>query len=405
MGTQPPTPQTDVNHAYIHVPFCRSRCHYCDFYFELEKHGGVPRYVDQLIREIFARATMLSSANGALTSIYFGGGTPSLLSAQHVSRILQAFQTTYSIANGCEITLELNPEDTSRNAIEGYLTAGITRFSVGVQSLDDAVLKKVARRHSAAVATECIQLIDALMGPSSNISIDLMYGLPFQTLESWQDSLQRAVALPIQHISLYGLQLEAGTALEKLHKKAPQHYPLPEDTTHLACYDYARHHLGEFGFAWYEVSNAARAGFESQHNMAYWQQKNYLAFGPGAHGLMYPHRYTVVENLEAYNRFETVSEITETQLTTPWEHLENLFIFGLRTTNGVSWQTLRNACTPETSPFEALERYVASVMETQPLLVPTETGIRLLPEGIPQMNTLLTHFIQLEDELNTLQGG
>jgi oxygen-independent coproporphyrinogen III oxidase len=231
-----------------------------------------------------------------------------------------------------------------------------------------------------------------------------MYGLPLQTFESWKETLKRAVALPIQHISLYGLQLEPDTALERLNLKAPKHYPLPDDGEQLACYAYARNILPQQGFELYEVSNAARTGCESRHNMAYWQQKNYLAFGPGAHGFIHPRRYQVIEDLKAYNQYTALSEITESHTITAWEHLENTLIFGLRMTQGVTWQAVQQACTPETTSFETLHRYVLDVVQRTPYLTADETGLRLLPAGIPQMNTILSHFIQLETEVHAFSG-
>lgn len=337
-----------------------------------------------------------------LRSVYLGGGTPSILSSNQVSTIVGAFKHTYGLMENCEITLEVNPEDVTVQQVAAYLEAGINRFSVGVQSLDDAVLKTVARRHSVHTAEACILTLAQQMGKHANISIDLMYGLPFQCVESWKRTLDRALALPVQHISLYGLQLEAGSPLERLNHTAPAHYPIPDDEIHLECYAYARNALPQKGFTFYEVSNAARAGFESQHNLAYWKQCNYVGFGPGAHGMLYPNRYTVPENLKLYQAFESVMELTRVHPVTPWEHLENHFIFGLRMSQGINWRDVAPWCTEATIPLDILKQYVHSLTRSFKALVVSPQGVHLLPEGVITMNEVLQRFIHLEDEIHTL---
>ena len=384
-----------LEHLYIHVPFCKSRCVYCDFYLELEKNGGISAYVDALNREIHARFSDLGSVilKKSLQTLYFGGGTPSLLKASQVGEILQGIQAFQSFSSDCEITFELNPDD-AQSSLADYLEAGVNRFSVGVQSLNNDELKKLSRRHDAETAKARIHQIAQLMGETANISVDLMYGIPTQSLASWQATVKSACDLPIQHISMYGLQLEAGTALETLAKKAPKHYPLPTDEEHVIFYEWAVDYLAEHGFHRYEASNFAKEGFESRHNLAYWQQKNVLAFGPSAHGYVHPTRYSVVSDLKAYTAFSQVAEITQEEAVSDVERFENLLIFGLRLSQaGVTASTLQDAC-----PSSELWNHVEAVLDekiAQGQVVKREDAYLLHPAWIPRMNSVLCDFVGL----------
>jgi oxygen-independent coproporphyrinogen-3 oxidase len=390
-----PVNHQGIEHTYIHVPFCKSRCVYCDFYLELEKHGGISAYVDALNREINARFSSLETSvlKKPLQTLYFGGGTPSLLTASQVREILQGIQAFQAFSSDCEITFELNPDDT-QSPLDAYLEAGINRFSVGVQSLNDDELKKLSRRHNAQTAKARIYELAHAMGQSANISVDLMYGIPTQSLASWQATVKEACDLPIQHISMYGLQLEAGTALETLAKKAPKHYPLPTDEEHVTFYEWAVNYLAEQGFQRYEASNFAKEGFESRHNLAYWQQKNVLAFGPSAHGYMHPTRYSVPSDLKAYSSFSQVSDITQEEAVSDVERFENLLIFGLRLTQGgVTASTLKDAC-PSPELWKQVEALLAEKI-AQGQVVKRAGAYFLHPSWIPRMNSVLSDFVSL----------
>jgi oxygen-independent coproporphyrinogen III oxidase len=385
-----------VQHAYIHVPFCRSRCHYCDFYFELHKYGGIEGYLASLSNEISERLRHSVFKTSKLYTVYWGGGTPSLLSPEAIHTIHRLLQKETGFVPTAEITLEVNPEDVSRERIRAYLQAGVTRFSVGVQSFEDSILQKIGRRHRSEAAKQAICSIAAEMGQSVNLSIDLMYGLPGQTFEGWQRTLQTAVELPVQHISLYGLQLEPGTSLETLTKRASELYTLPDDEAHIRCYTHAQEVLKAHGFNLYEVSNAARGGYESRHNQAYWKQHYYWGFGPGAHGYI-PHcRYNLIEDLKAYHAEQPLAAITESEPVSPWQHLENLLIFGLRMREGVAWHTL-NAALPPTCSLHRLQTFLQACALRYPgALILTDQGIQLNASAIPVMNDVLVEFINLE---------
>jgi oxygen-independent coproporphyrinogen-3 oxidase len=384
-----------VEHLYIHVPFCKSRCVYCDFYVQLEKHGGIPAYLEALIREIHARYSVLSeeSLSVPLQTLYFGGGTPSLLTALEVGTILKEIQAFQTFSPTAEITFELNPDDLT-SPLEAYLALGINRFSVGVQSFNNEELKKLSRRHHAQTAQQRIVDLAEIMGDSANISVDLMYGIPTQTFVTWQASVKIACDLPIQHISMYGLQLEAGTALETLSTKAPKQYPLPTEEEHVLFYEWAVDYLAQQGFQRYEASNFARKGFESRHNLAYWQQKNVLAFGPSAHGYVHPTRYSIANDLKAYTAFSHLAEITEESNVSAVEAFENLLIFGLRLTQaGVQTSSLKEAC-PSSALWKKVEALLAQKME-QGQIQKKHDAYVLHPAWIARMNTVLCDFVGL----------
>jgi oxygen-independent coproporphyrinogen-3 oxidase len=385
-----------VEHLYIHVPFCKSRCVYCDFYVQLEKHGGIPAYLKALTREIHARfsASNAQVLRSPLQTIYFGGGTPSLLTALEVGSIVKEIEAFQAFSASAEITFELNPDDLT-SPLEAYLVLGINRFSVGVQSFNNEELKKLSRRHNVQTAQKRILDLAQVMGHSANISVDLMYGIPTQSFTSWQASVKSACDLPIQHISMYGLQLEAGTALETLSIKAPKQYPLPTEEEHVLFYEWAVEYLAQQGFHRYEASNFAKKGFESRHNLAYWQQKNVLALGPSAHGYVHPTRYSVPSDLRTYTDFSQVSEITQETAVSDVERFENLLIFGLRLTQvGVKASTLKEAC-----PSPALWRHVEALLTekiAQGQVEKRNDAYTLHPAWIPRMNSVLCDFVGLQ---------
>ncbi|MEB3245991.1 MAG: radical SAM family heme chaperone HemW [Vampirovibrionales bacterium] len=321
--------------AYIHVPFCRSRCLYCDFYVVLEKYGGQDAFAEALCQEIASRLACLNFEPAMpFKSLYVGGGTPTLLPAGVYQQIFRAFSLAgAAFAYDCERTLEANPDDWA-DSPEAYLDAGFNRVSLGVQSLDDDVLKRLSRRHSAETALNNIAALSR--AGFGNISVDLMYGLPGQTLESWRETLAQVAQLPVQHVSAYGLTVHQETGLGRLQAFA-QYQPATEAIT-LEMYQLCRQLLAKHGFEAYEFSNFARPGYESWHNLNYWRNNNWWAFGPGAHGQIGHTRYENLDDLAQYLQDPLKAHFT---LQTPQEQLENTFIFGLRTHEGVDWQRLR----------------------------------------------------------------
>ncbi len=394
---QPDFPQCSANplptgsqelSVYLHVPFCVSRCIYCDFYVVLEKSGGKEAYVEALCREIEARFAGLQGYD-SIGTLYVGGGTPSLLPAAAYRRIFEAIRAFLPLAPQAEITFEANPggrHETMADTPEAYLEAGFNRISVGVQSLVDGELQKLSRVHTAAEAEAFVRRLQTAGWP--NISIDLMYAVPGQTLASWRHTLDRAVALGVRHISMYGLKVEEGTALERLlgHPTARGAYALPDEEANVAMYFEALNRLGEAGFQRYEFSNLARPGFESRHNLNYWNNGEYLALGVSAHGYLHGQRYETVRDLSRYLADPLAGEVSPCP---PETQLENAIIFGLRKAEGIRISALEAAYGID---FQA--RYGHIVRRFSPdYLRQIEDRLVLTDRAIPLSNAILAEFL------------
>ncbi|WP_029904593.1 radical SAM family heme chaperone HemW [Prevotella sp. 10(H)] len=261
---------------YIHVPFCKTRCIYCNFYTRTDM-SPKDDYVFAICLEIELRKDYLSGE--IIKTIYFGGGTPSQLSYDNFRQIFAAIADNFEIASNAEITLEANPDDLDSVYIETLKQLPFNRLSIGIQSFDDNELRFLKRRHSAAKAIEAVKRCQS--AGYNNISIDLMYGLPNQTMEIWNKNLEQAIALGIQHISSYHLIYEEGTRLYKLFKTG-EVKPVDEDLS-VEMFSVMIDKLGEAGFEHYEISNFAKDGLYSKHNSSYWLGEKYLGLGPAAH--------------------------------------------------------------------------------------------------------------------------
>lgn len=264
-------------HLYLHVPFCRHKCGYCDFNAYAGMDRLMPDYVDALERElIFARERYPFQQ---LETVYLGGGTPSLLPADLMARLLAFVRSTFNVAPDAEVTLEANPASTDETKLDAWMRGGVNRLSLGVQGFDPRALAVLERRTDAAQATRAYQL--ARQAGLSNISIDLIYAVPFQTRETWLDTLRRAIELRPDHVSTYCLSFEEGTLLYR--RRAEGRLPEVEPDLQWDQLDAASELLEGAGFRRYEVSNWARPGFESRHNQAYWRCRPVYGAGAGAH--------------------------------------------------------------------------------------------------------------------------
>ena len=260
---------------YIHIPFCKQACHYCDFHFStsVKKKSEL---VEMLCRELELRKRELSGKN--IETIYFGGGTPSLLNPQELEQIMNTVSAHFEVANGAEITLEANPDDLSEEKLKMLAASNINRLSIGVQSFFEADLKLMNRAHNATEALEPLQLAKKYF---SNISIDLIYGIPGLTNENWRKNLEIALELEIPHISSYALTVEPKTALEKFIEKGK--IRAVDDDQYRDQFGILYKTLTKNGFEHYEFSNFGKSGFFSRNNMAYWMGRSYLGIGPSAH--------------------------------------------------------------------------------------------------------------------------
>lgn len=280
---------------YIHIPFCRQACTYCDFHFSTSLSGkeGV---VTSILREIDLRQGYLIQKH--LDSIYFGGGTPSLLSAGDLERIFAALKRYFSWTPEAEITLEANPDDITAGALRMWKAAGINRLSIGLQSFNEEELRWMNRAHTAAESLASVKMAQD-MG-FSNLTIDLIYGSKFQTLALWEDTLNTAIALGTPHISSYNLTIESRTALGVKYSKGRE--PAVSDELSSRLFLTMSEMLGAAGFVHYEISNFGKAGFFARHNSNYWLQQPYLGLGPSAHSFDGLSRQWNVRNNQRYSR-------------------------------------------------------------------------------------------------------
>ena len=311
---------------YIHIPFCKKRCLYCDFFSttQLEKREA---YVQALIRELKERK---DETGEPIRTVYIGGGTPSTLSIESMIGINQHLHSTFI----GEYTVEVNPGDVTKEYLEGLRSLGVNRLSMGVQSFDDRLLLLIGRRHTAQQAIEAVKT--AQEAGFENISIDLIYALPTQTMDRWKADIETALSLGVQHISSYGLMYEEGTALTKMVENG-QIEAIDEDTEN-AMYDVLCARLKEAGLVHYEVSNFALPGYEAQHNSCYWDHTPYIGIGAGAHSLVGRVRSWNVSDVDAYIA-GTYKRESETLTDEEWYN-EQLML-GLRTCKGVAKSLIR----------------------------------------------------------------
>lgn len=265
-----------MNGIYLHIPFCKSKCHYCDFY-SVTKSDGQDGFVDTVLRELILRSDYLTDK--LVDTIYFGGGTPTLLHPAKLGMILDRLKEWYQVTGDAEITIEANPDDLTITGVEQYRNIGFNRISIGTQSFFDGHLKLMNRRHDASQAIEAVKMARA--GGFGNISLDLIYGIPGMTPAQWEHNMNVASDLPADHISAYHLTIEPGTRFGRL-KQAGRFAEVPDEQS-AAQYRMLLERMEAHGFEQYEISNFAREGRYSRHNTKYWMGDSYIGLGPSAH--------------------------------------------------------------------------------------------------------------------------
>ena len=276
---------------YIHFPFCRRRCSYCSFVSYQGRESDIPEYVNALKKELALRA-----ADQSVHSIYFGGGTPSLLSPEQIHDILHTIHSLFAVDEASEVTLEANPGTVDEIYLTAVRKAGINRLSLGVQSLDDGELALLGRIHTASEARDAVRF--ARNAGFTNLSLDLIYGLPGQTLKSWHRTLGEVIDLNPEHISLYPLTLEDDAPMRMAIERG-EVPPIDPDLT-ADQYELAQDTLAEHGYHHYEISNWAKEGYECQHNLVYWHNLPYLGVGVAAHSYIDGHRLANTTDLDSY---------------------------------------------------------------------------------------------------------
>lgn len=333
---------------YLHIPFCKSKCLYCDFYSLPRGEETMDRYCAALARHLAAWAPQ--AAEYTVDTVYFGGGTPSYLGHTRLASLLETVFRHYRVDPGAEITLEANPDSVGgRGSAAALRAAGFNRVSLGLQSADDGELRAVGRVHTFAQAAQAVE--DLRAGGFDNLSLDLIYGLPGQDLAGWSRTLERTADLGPDHLSCYGLKVEEGTPLWRMRDSLD----LPDDDLQADMYLDTVERLARRGYRQYEISNFARPGRESRHNLKYWQLAPYAGFGPGAHSDFGGERYACVRDLEAYCRgIEGGGDVLEQR--TPISRRERAveyLMLGLRTVQGVSGQEFTAVAGLPFAPVEA----------------------------------------------------
>ena len=337
--------------VYIHIPFCASKCGYCDFYSLAGCDGRMGKYQEALLRHIGEASSTM--APYYIDSVYFGGGTPSYYGARRLAELFNALKRAGKVLKASEVTVECNPDSVSRRELRLLRKEGVNRISLGVQSANDELLKIIGRRHNFAQVKKAVGDIRA--EGFENLSVDLIYGLPNQTKEDWAETLSRVMELAPEHISCYGLKLEEGTPMHAEYLDSPV---VPTDDEQADMYLYAVDTLAHYDYIQYEVSNFARRGFSSRHNMKYWSLEDYLGFGPGAHSNMGPTRFSFTRSLEGYidgikngenilDEYETLDEL---------DRAAEYIMLGMRRSRGISGEEYYRIYRSDFTPIEELLR-------------------------------------------------
>ncbi|MEM9050586.1 MAG: radical SAM family heme chaperone HemW [Bacteroidota bacterium] len=313
---------------YVHIPFCKQACTYCDFHFSTSLKLA-DRVIDAMIAEIKLRKGEIQTP---LNTIYFGGGTPGILEVEQIEKLLDAIRSNFNINPDAEITLETNPDDTTQTKCEGWADLGVNRLSIGIQSFFDQHLSWMNRAHNAAEAKMSLQ--NAVRSGITNLTVDLIYGIPGMSEKDWEENLSKAIDLGVRHISAYCLTVEPGTALGHFVKKGKEK-PIDEEAASKQ-FEFMVDYLEEHGIQQYEVSNFATPGFESRHNSAYWAGIPYVAIGPSAHGFTGQNRYWNIANNVRYCQSIEDDRLPQTmEMLTPEERYNEFIMTGLRTRKGI----------------------------------------------------------------------
>lgn len=375
---------------YVHIPFCRSKCEYCDFYSLACKDDSLmDSYLEAVCAHIKEAGALAPGYQ--VNTVYFGGGTPSYFGADAIAIIMTTIRRNFDVANDAEITFECNPDSVTDKLLRRMRAEGFNRVSMGVQCDNDEILKKLGRPHDYKQAVHAFQRIRA--AGFRNVSLDLMYGLPGQTLQEWKETLENVLLMKPEHMSCYGLKVEEGTPLYEYRDFAN----LPDDDTQADMYLAACEILRSRGYRQYEISNFARKGLYSRHNMKYWTGGEYLGFGPSASSDFAGKRFTLARDLQTYIRgIQTGGNIMEDVQEIPVrERAGEYLMLRLRTNLGISAEEYEKQYM---LPFEPLEEILMQ-KRAQRLAGRTEAGRwALTPEGYLVSNDIISDLLLAQDK-------
>ena len=379
---------------YIHVPFCRSKCQYCDFYSLTTKDDHLlDGYLDAVCTHI-KEAGMLAPGY-CVDTIYFGGGTPSFFGADGMATILTAIRRNFDVTNSAEITFEANPDSVSPKLLRRLHSEGFNRVSLGIQCDDDDILDKIGRPHNYEQAVQAVQRIRK--AGFRNLSLDLIYGLPNQTRQGWEETLHHVLKLEPEHISCYGLKVEPGTPLYRCREFSN----LPDDDAQADMYLTAVEILRSKGYRQYEISNFCKRGMESRHNLKYWTGGEYLGFGPDASSDFAGKRFTMIRDLRGYidgvlNGGQVIAELQEVP---PRERAGEYLMMRLRTTIGIQAEEYEKQYL---LPFAPLDEALERCRQYGHALKMEGGRWRLTPEGFLISNSIISDLLLIQDQAEPL---
>ncbi|MDR2600697.1 MAG: radical SAM family heme chaperone HemW [Oscillospiraceae bacterium] len=379
---------------YVHIPFCKKKCAYCNFYSLSGYDGGdtlMPAYKTAVLKHIEEYSAQLDGY--LIDSVYFGGGTPSHFGASRLIEILEKLKRNGHVLLDSEITAEVNPGSITKEELVKLRRAGFNRLSIGVQCIDNSTLKNLGRTHTFADTEETFKF--ARQAGFKNLSLDIIYGLPSQDREAWAQTLGRVAGLKAEHISCYSLKIEEGTQLFD-YKDSPF---LPDADVQAGMYLYAVDILARFGYRQYEISNFARRGYESKHNMKYWLGEEYIGFGPAAHSYVGQCRYSFTEDVEGY--IEQIGQgkriVEHDEEMSDFENAGEYLMFRLRTTHGISEEEYYSIYRLKMDfVLELLYKY-----EKQNLAVFNEGRWRFTPKGFLVSNKLIGELLDAQTRQRT----
>ena len=385
--------------AYIHIPFCRRRCYYCDFPVFVvgdrstgANSGNIKLYVEQLGKEI---ATQVSY-DRPLETIFFGGGTPSLLTVEQLGQILDWLSTKFGIAADAEISMEIDPGTFDLPQLQGYIQAGVNRVSIGVQAFQDNLLQLCGRSHTVDDIYHAVELLDR--GGVANWSLDLMSGLPQQTVTDWEASLASAIALNPAHIACYDLVVEVQTPFAKQYQ--PGNTPLPSDEATAQMFRIAQQTLTAAGYLHYEISSYARnINYQCRHNLTYWQNQTYYAFGMGAASYLEGYRFTRPRKTQEYYQWIADGCDWRGEITSVEDRFLETFMLGLRLARGVSLRSIESEFGIDlvNKLLKCLHRYQQQGWVEITPMENNDNWLRLSdPEGLLFSNVVLTEIFSQE---------
>ncbi len=379
---------------YIHVPFCRSKCQYCDFYSVTDRDDKIfDGYLDAICTHIKEAGAL---APGYLVdTVYFGGGTPSFFGAEGLAVILSVIRKSFDVAGSAEITVEANPDSVSDKLLKRLRSEGFNRISLGVQCDNDEILKKIGRPHTFQQAVAAVQRIRK--AGFRNLSLDLMYGLPGQSLEDWENTLKNVLSLKPEHISCYGLKVEEGTPLYEYQ----QYCDLADDDTQADMYLSAVGILQSFGYRQYEISNFCKKGQVSRHNLKYWTGGEFLGFGPNASSDFAGRQFTIVRDLDAYvEGIRTSGQVLQEVHEVPnRERAGEYLMMRLRIASGVDPNEYEKMFL---LPFAPLEKAMAKFRQQGWAQKTYDGRWHLTPTGFLVSNTIISDLLLIQEKSNPL---